>query len=79
LTQRFSGRRRLLTRAAVRLLDRAQRVDCSKARRELGYRSGSIAQAVHDAYECFVTRGVIERAGVSARSAYVPQSRKTAC
>lgn len=79
LTQRFSGRRRLLTRAAVRLLDRAQRVDCSKARSELGYRSGSIAQAVHDAYECFVTRGVIERAGVSARSAYVPQSRKTAC
>jgi nucleoside-diphosphate-sugar epimerase len=79
LTQRFSGRRQLLTRAAVRLLDRAQRVDCSKARRELGYRSGSIAQAVHDAYECFVTRGVIERAGVSARSAYVPQSRKTAC
>jgi nucleoside-diphosphate-sugar epimerase len=79
LTQRFSGRRQLLTRAAVRLLARAQRVDCSKARGELGYRSGSIAQAVHDAYECFVTRGVIERAGGSARSGYVRQSRKTAC
>jgi nucleoside-diphosphate-sugar epimerase len=59
------GRRQLLTPAAVRLLQLGRRVDCSKARRELGYRPGSIADAARDAYEWFVARGMIERAGTA--------------
>jgi nucleoside-diphosphate-sugar epimerase len=75
---RITGKRQLLTRGAVRLLQREQRVDCSKARRELGYEPGSIAQAVREAYEWFVARGVIERPRATTHSAYMPR-RKTAC
>jgi nucleoside-diphosphate-sugar epimerase len=75
---RIAGKRQLLTRAAVRLLQRAQRVDCRKARRELGYEPGSIAQAVRDAYEWFVARGVIERPGAGAPAEYLGR-RKPAC
>jgi nucleoside-diphosphate-sugar epimerase len=62
------GRRQLLTPAAVRLLRMGRRADSSKAQRELGYRPGSIADAVREAYEWFVARGVIV-ASVSFRAA----------
>jgi len=56
------GRRQLLTPAAVRLLCMGRRADTSKAQRELGYRPGSIREAVRQAYDWFVARGMIERA-----------------
>jgi nucleoside-diphosphate-sugar epimerase len=55
------GRRQLLTPAAVRLLRMGRRADIGKAQRELGYRPTSIAEAVREAYEWFVARGMIER------------------
>ena len=55
------GRRQLLTPAAIHLLRLGRTVDCSKAQYELGYRPGSIADAVHEAYEWFVSRGAITR------------------
>jgi nucleoside-diphosphate-sugar epimerase len=60
------GRRQLMTPAAVRLLSLGRRADTGKAQRELGYRPGSIADAVHAAYEWFVDRGVIERPAFAA-------------
>jgi nucleoside-diphosphate-sugar epimerase len=56
----LTGRRQLLTPAAVRLLRMGRRADCSKARTELGYRPTSIAEAVEEAYRCFVARGMVE-------------------
>jgi nucleoside-diphosphate-sugar epimerase len=53
------SRRQLLTPAAVRLLRMGRRADIGKARRELGYRPTSIADAVREAYEWFVMRGMI--------------------
>jgi nucleoside-diphosphate-sugar epimerase len=49
------------TPAAVRLLRMQRRADCSKAKQELGYQPTGVAQAVRDAYECFVRRGVIKK------------------
>jgi hypothetical protein len=45
----------------VRLLGLGRRADTGKAQRELGYRPGSIREAVREAYDWFVARGVIER------------------
>jgi nucleoside-diphosphate-sugar epimerase len=54
------GRRQLLTPAAVRLLRLGRRADTGKAQRELGYRPGSISEAVREAYDWFVARGMID-------------------
>jgi nucleoside-diphosphate-sugar epimerase len=59
LTNFFPNRPQRFTPAAVRFLRMQRRADCSKAARELGYRPGTIAQAVREAYQCFVRRGVI--------------------
>jgi nucleoside-diphosphate-sugar epimerase len=50
---------RRFTRAAVRILRMHRRADCTKAKAELGYQPTSVAQAVREAYECFVRRGQI--------------------
>jgi nucleoside-diphosphate-sugar epimerase len=63
------GRRQLLTPSAVRILRLGRRADIGKAQRELGYRPGSISEAVQEAYDWFVTRGVIERPHLSAPNA----------
>ena len=51
------------TPGAVRFLRMRRRADCSKAKVELGYRPTPIAEAVREAYDCFVRRGVIPRTG----------------
>lgn len=55
----FPNRPRRFTPAAVRLLDMRRRADHGKAKQELGYQPTSLAQAVRDAYEDFVRRGLI--------------------
>jgi nucleoside-diphosphate-sugar epimerase len=61
LSRFFSRMPRRFTPAAVRLLRMQRRADCSKAKTELGYRPSPIVDAVRDAYEDFVRRGLIER------------------
>ncbi len=48
------GTPQLLTPAAIRLLRLGRRVDCAKAREELGYRPTDIESAVEEAYSWFV-------------------------
>ena len=72
LTNFFPGRSQRFTPAAVRFLRLQRKADCSKARRELGYEPTSIEQAIRDAYDCFVRRGVIKR-----RSSSVLVSERT--
>lgn len=66
LTKFFPNKPQRFTPAAVRFLRMQRKADCSKAQRELGYEPTSIAQAVRDAYDCFVRRGVIVRGGAGA-------------
>jgi nucleoside-diphosphate-sugar epimerase len=63
LTNFFPNRPQRFTPAAVRFLRMQRKADCSKARNELGYEPTSIAQAVRDAYACFVRRGLIVQRG----------------
>jgi nucleoside-diphosphate-sugar epimerase len=56
------------TPASVRLLRMRRRADCSKAASELGYRPTSIEEAVQEAYDWFLERGVIRRAEAVGRA-----------
>lgn len=55
----FPNQPRRFTPAAVRLLQMRRRADHGKAKQELGYQPGSLSQALGDAYDDFVRRGVI--------------------
>ncbi|HYE37606.1 NAD-dependent epimerase/dehydratase family protein [Methylocaldum sp.] len=55
----FPNSPRRFTPAAVRLLSMRRRADHEKAKQELGYRPTSLADAIQEAYEDFVRRGVI--------------------
>lgn len=55
----FPNLPRRFTPAAVRLLQMQRRAGHEKAARELGYRPTGLLQAVEEAYEDFVRRGVI--------------------
>jgi len=60
-TTRFSpGTELPLTPDAVRIVRMQRKVDCSKAKNELGFKPTSIKQAIQDAYDCFLRRGVIK-------------------
>jgi nucleoside-diphosphate-sugar epimerase len=56
----FPNLPRRFTPAAVRLLRMRRRADHSKAKQELGFQPTGLHQAVVDAYEHFVQRGVIK-------------------
>lgn len=55
----FPNRPRRFTPAAVRLLEMRRRADHGKARQELGFQPGSLRDAIQEAYDDFVRRGVI--------------------
>lgn len=59
MTNFFPEKPQRFTPAAVRFLRMQRKADCSKAMNELGYRPASIAQAIREAHECFVRRGVL--------------------
>jgi nucleoside-diphosphate-sugar epimerase len=63
LTNFFPNVPQRFTPAAVRFLRMERKADHGKARRELGYEPTTMAQALRDAYECFVRRGVIVPSG----------------
>ncbi|TWP48109.1 NAD-dependent epimerase/dehydratase family protein [Lentzea tibetensis] len=56
-----TGREQLLTPAAVRLLTQGRRADCTRARVELGYAPTSVEDAIREAHDDFVRRGLIRR------------------
>ena len=62
LTNLFPSVPQRFTPAAVRLLQMRRRADTGRAQRELGYRPTSIEDALQEAYEHFVERGVIRGA-----------------
>jgi nucleoside-diphosphate-sugar epimerase len=64
-----------LTPAAVRILRSQRRADTTKARSELGFRPTPIEDAIQDAYDDFVRRGLAPRG--PARSPQ-PQQEATA-
>ncbi|GAA2511928.1 NAD-dependent epimerase/dehydratase family protein [Streptomyces gobitricini] len=68
------GRHARFTPAAIRFLRSRRRADCSRAFDELGYRPTGIAEAVEEAYACFVRRRLIDRPG-HARPAPLPRVR----
>jgi nucleoside-diphosphate-sugar epimerase len=51
---------RSFTVGAVRYIGREQRVDTSKAQRELGFKPTSLTEAVREAYEWFISQGMIK-------------------
>lgn len=55
----FPNQPRRFTPAAVRLLQMRRQADHDKAKKELGYQPSQLFQAVQDAYDDFVKRGLI--------------------
>ncbi len=65
LTRFFPDVPQRFTPAAVRFLTMQRRADCTKAKTELGYQPTSVKEAIREAYECFVRRGLIVPPGSS--------------
>jgi 3beta-hydroxysteroid-4beta-carboxylate 3-dehydrogenase (decarboxylating) len=55
-----SKAKRTFTVGAIQFIRQQQRVDISKAERELGFKPTSLTAAVREAYEWFVSQGVIK-------------------
>lgn len=53
------GTEQLITPAAIRILSSNRRADISKAKTELGFEPTSVEDAISEAYDWFVERGVI--------------------
>jgi nucleoside-diphosphate-sugar epimerase len=68
LTHVLPDRPQRLTPGAVRLLRMQRRADCTKAKRELGYRPTSIEEALREAYAWFVAAGAIQASQGAARA-----------
>jgi nucleoside-diphosphate-sugar epimerase len=62
----FPGLPRRFTPGAVHLLRLRRRVDCTKARSELGYQPTDIVAAFREAYDFFVQRGLISAGNSNA-------------
>ena len=62
---------RRFTPAAVRFLRMERRADCSKAKQELGFAPTTIREAIRDAFDDFVRRGLITKASAPAVAAGV--------
>ncbi|BAZ11754.1 NAD-dependent epimerase/dehydratase [Calothrix sp. NIES-4071] len=60
LPRLFPQMPRRFTSGAVRILQMYRRADCRKAKNELGYQPTSIRQAIQEAYDHFVRRGMIQ-------------------
>jgi nucleoside-diphosphate-sugar epimerase len=70
LTRLFPRVDQRLTPAAVRLLTQRRRADCTKAKTELGFVPTPVENAVREAYEDFVRRGLVrEPRGTVAQAA----------
>ena len=67
LTNFFPKVPQRLTPGAVRILRQCRRADTTKAQRELGFRPTSIEEAVKDAYDHFVERGLVAGKRASER------------
>ena len=74
LTRFFPAVPQRFTPFAVRFLQLRRRADTSKAQGELGYRPGSIEDALREAYEHFVERGEIPSPVVQPRSSAAPNA-----
>jgi nucleoside-diphosphate-sugar epimerase len=61
MTRFFPDAPQRFTPGAIRLLRMQRRVDCSKARRELGYEPTRIEDAIEEAYDWFVEHGAIPK------------------
>lgn len=59
LTRYFPAAPQRFTPAAVRLLSMQRKADCSKAKTELGYQPTSPEEAIQEAYDDFVRRGLV--------------------
>ncbi len=74
VTRLFPKVQQKLTPDAVRLLTMKRQADCSKAKRELGFRPTPIADAVREAYEDFARRGLVpSRPGFAAHAESSPR------
>jgi nucleoside-diphosphate-sugar epimerase len=67
LTNFFPSVPQRFTPAAVRLLQMRRRADTLRAQNELGYQPTSIEEALREAYEHFVERGLIHEPRVPVR------------
>jgi len=75
LTNFFPSVPQRFTPAAVRLLQMRRRADTRRAQVELGYQPTSVEDALREAYEHFVERGLITRPRVPVRpSAVTPRA-----
>jgi dihydroflavonol-4-reductase len=74
LTNFFPSVPQRFTPAAVRLLQMRRRADTRRAQGELGFQPSSIEDAVREAYEHFVERGLIPEPRVPVRSRSVPSA-----
>jgi nucleoside-diphosphate-sugar epimerase len=78
LTNFFPKAPQRFTPAAVRLLTMRRRADTSRAQRELGYRPTSIEDALREAYEHFVERGLVKEPRVPVRPKRDPVPKEAA-
>jgi nucleoside-diphosphate-sugar epimerase len=63
----FPKKQQLLTPGAVRILRQCRKADTTKAQTELGFQPSSIEEAIRDAFDHFIERGMIEGKSASVK------------